>query len=262
MGRTSPGNEPRGRSWPPRGESATVRVRNDRGYPCPALGRESKPFNSPPYLGFGTCRFSGATHDGPLPIISAPDASERGSGQGHDITPKRRLGRTMPAQTPLPEAREGSRAPSWALEAQRPSRRPFIDPKQPKRGRRLVLPSRSHRGFRSRNRVKGAGRAASRGRVLCRDDAMAWIRRREPRGSRPVHLRRVAPNRRIPGRRYEALARPRRWREALPRSSSSAARSAIRSSSVISRHTVDRRDPDRRTCPAASSSPSSFRVGS
>jgi hypothetical protein len=111
-------------------------------------------------------------------------------------------------------------------------------------------------------RVKGAGRAASRGRVLCRDDAMAWIRRREPRGSRPVHLRRVAPNRRIPGRRYEALARPRRWREALLRSSSSAARSAIRSSSLISRHTVDRRDPDRRTCPAASSSPSSFRVGS
>jgi hypothetical protein len=112
-----------GRSWPPRGESATARVRRDRGYPCPAVGREGKPFSSPLDLGFGTCRFSGATHDGPLPIISAPDASERGSGQGHDITPKLRLGRTIPAQTPLPEAREGSRATSWALEAQRPSRR-------------------------------------------------------------------------------------------------------------------------------------------
>jgi hypothetical protein len=61
-------------------------------------------------------------------------------------------------------------------------------------------------------------------------------------------------------RRYEALARPRRWREAVLMSSSSAARSAIRSSSVISRHTVDRREPDRRTCPAASSSPSSLSV--
>jgi len=35
----------------------------------------------------------------------------------------------------------------------------------------------------------------------------------------------------------------------------------MRSSSVISRHTVVRRDPDRRTCPAASSSRSSVRVG-
>jgi hypothetical protein len=43
---------------------------------------------------------------------------------------------------------------------------------------------------------------------------------------------------------------------ALLRRSSSAARS----SSLISRHTVDRRDPDRRTCPAASSSRSNFRV--
>jgi hypothetical protein len=61
-------------------------------------------------------------------------------------------------------------------------------------------------------------------------------------------------------RLYEALALSRRWLGALRRRSSSATRSAIRSSSVISCHTVERRAPDRRTCPAASSSCSSFSV--
>jgi hypothetical protein len=66
---------------------------------------------------------------------------------------------------------------------------------------------------------------------------------------------RLMRNRRRRGRRrYEVLAGPRRRLGALRRRSSSAARSAIRSSSVISCHTVERRAPDRRTCPAASSS--------
>jgi len=62
-------------------------------------------------------------------------------------------------------------------------------------------------------------------------------------------------------RRYEALTLRRRWLGILLRRSSSAARSAMRSSSVISRHTVERREPDRRTWPAASSSRRSLRVG-
>ena len=71
-----------------------------------------------------------------------------------------------------------------------------------------------------------------------------------------------APSREGLGRRsYDALALRRGWPGMLLRRSSSSARSAMRSSSVISRHTVERRDPDRRTCPAASSSRSSLRVG-
>jgi len=62
-------------------------------------------------------------------------------------------------------------------------------------------------------------------------------------------------------RRYEVLALRRSWLGMLLRRSSSSARSAMRSSSVISRHTVERRDPDLRTWPAASSLRSSLRVG-
>jgi hypothetical protein len=58
--------------------------------------------------------------------------------------------------------------------------------------------------------------------------------------------------------RRDAQARPggRAWRlpDLAANRSSSAARWAIRSSSVISRHAVVRREPSRRTCPEASSS--------
>ena len=92
-----------------------------------------------------------------------------------------------------------------------------------------------------------------------RDIPLAGTRRRV----RSLHRRgrNSCRTRRRRGRRgYEALALPRRRPGALRRRSSSAARAAIRSSSVISCHTVERRAPDRRTCPAASSSCSSLSV--
>lgn len=54
-------------------------------------------------------------------------------------------------------------------------------------------------------------------------------------------------------RAYAARAVPRRRLDAPVRRASSAARCAIRSSSVISRQSVERRAPVRRTCPAPSS---------
>ena len=99
----------------------------------------------------------------------------------------------------------------------------------------------------------------------CSTSAFEFARRRERRWPRPASVRAAVCA--VPtslSRRWlrgPGLALPRRWPGRLLRRSSSAARSAIRSSSVINRQTVDRRDPDRRTWPAASSSRSSFRVG-
>jgi hypothetical protein len=95
-------------------------------------------------------------------------------------------------------------------------------------------------------------------RITTRAARLAQARACSSREATSVPSVRTGAQQRRPGRRrYDALARPRRW---LRTRSSSAARCAIRSSSVISCHTVDRREPDRRTRPAASSPCSSLNV--
>ena len=118
-----------------------------------------------------------------------------------------------------------------------------ITPHRPRRTIALSLPP--ARVVRSQRRQADRPDAARRGRIA----SAPW-----GPGS--------APNCEVlDRRRYEVLVLRRSWLGMLLRRSSSSARSAMRSSSVISRHTVERRDPDLRTWPAASSSRSSLRVG-